>query len=123
MSTVQIEWGNLERSDAIEQYLLARSHKIFTLAPDATRLIVHLQIINAHHSTGVPTQKISLELRLPNHQDLRAECEHANLYQGIRDAKKALISQLNTRKKTQRARLKHQKQYISEPINMADAEI
>lgn len=105
MNTVQIEWGNLERSDAIEQYILARSKKIFTLAPDATRLIVHFQVINARHSAGIPVQKVKLELRLPNRQDKHAECEHSNLYQGIRDAKKALLSQLNSRKRTQRVRL------------------
>lgn len=114
MNTVQIEWGNLERSDAIEQYLLARSRKVFTLAPDATRLVVHFQVVNAHHSAGVPKQKVSLELRLPNHQDIRAESENNDLYQGIRTAKKALISQLSSRKKSQRInRLNSRELYAS----------
>ncbi len=104
MSMIQIEWGNLGRSEPIEQDITEKSKKIFTLAPDATKLVVHFQVTNPHQSNGVPQQKVSLELRLPQHQDIRAENEGADLYKCIRDAKRALLSQLDNRKRIQHDR-------------------
>ena len=98
MSMIHIEWGDLERTEAIETYITERSVRLFTLAPDATKLVVHLQIINSQHSHGVPKQKVGMELRLPHHQDVRSEQEGDDLYRGIRDAKKAIIAQLAKRK-------------------------
>ena len=104
MSLVHIEWGDLERSEAIEQYVRERSEKIFLHAPGATKLIVHFQIINPVQSTGIPTQKVSMELRLPRHQDVRAEEEGSDLYKGIRETKKAILAQLEGRKQVNRVR-------------------
>lgn len=98
MSQVHIEWGDLERSEAIEQYIQERSVKLFTMAPEATKLVVHFQITNAQHSSGVSAQKLNMELRLPHHQDLHTEQEGSDLYQCIRDGKKALLAQLTKRK-------------------------
>lgn len=98
MSTVHIEWGDVERTESIEQYIQERSVKLFTLASDATKLVVHFQIINPQRSSGVATQKVSMELRLPHHQDLRAEQEGDDLYRGIRETKSALLAQLEKRK-------------------------
>ena len=100
MSQVHIEWGDLERSEAIEQYIHERSLKLFTLAPEATKLVVHFQITNPQHSSGVSAQKLKMELRLPHHQDLHTEQEGSDLYHCIRDGKKALLAQLSKRKGT-----------------------
>lgn len=98
MNTVHIEWGDIERTESIEQYIQERSVKLFLLASDATKLVVHFQITNPQQSRGVTTQKVSMELRLPNNQDLRAEREGEDLYRSIRDVKGALVSQLEKRK-------------------------
>lgn len=98
MSTVHIEWGDIERTESIEQYIQDRSVKLFALASDATKLVVHLKVTNPKHSRGVASQKVSMELRLPNNQDLRAEQEGEDLYRSIRETKSALVSQLEKRK-------------------------
>lgn len=98
MSTVHIEWGDIERTESIEQYIQERSVKLFTLASDATKLVVHFQVTNPQHSRGVAAQKVSMELRLPNNQDLRAEQEGPDLYRSIREVKSALLVQLDKRK-------------------------
>lgn len=98
MSAIHIEWGNLGRSEAIEQDIHQKSEKIFTVAPDATKLVVHFQVTNPASSAGVSQQKVSLELRLPNNQDIRAENEGHDLYKCIRDSKKALLAQVTNRK-------------------------
>lgn len=104
MSQVHIEWGNLGRSDAIEEDIQQKSKKIFTVAPDATKLVVHFQVTNPASSAGVSQQKVSMELRLPNNQDVRAENEGNDLYKCIRDSKKALLSQAISRKNIQHVR-------------------
>lgn len=104
MSKVHIEWGNLGRSEAIERDIMQKSEKIFTMNPDATNLIVHFQVINPVSSAGVPQQKVGMELRLPQHQDVRAENEGSDLYKCIRDSKTALLVQLDKRKRVQHER-------------------
>lgn len=104
MSTVHIEWGNLGRTEAIEQDVNEKSKKIFTLAPQATKLVVHFQIINSANSAGVSQQKVSMELRLPHNQDLRAENEGTDLYKCIRESKSALLAQISSRKGVQHDR-------------------
>lgn len=98
MSKIHIEWGNLGRSEAIERDIQQKSEKIFTVAHDATKLVVHFQVTNPASSAGVSQQKVSLELRLPNNQDVRAENEGKDLYKCIRDSKKALLAQVISRK-------------------------
>ena len=100
MSTVQIEWGNLGRSEAIEKDINEKSKKIFTLAPHATTLVVHFKITNPANSSGVDTQKVTMELRLPHHQDIRAENEGPDLYKCIRESKSALLKQIDSHKRT-----------------------
>lgn len=104
MSKVHIEWGNLGRSEAIEQEIMQKSEKIFTMNPDATKLVVHFQITNPINSAGVAQQKVGMELRLPQHQDVRAENEGSDLYKSIRDSKAALLAQLSKRKNVQHER-------------------
>lgn len=104
MSKVQIEWGNLGRSEAIEQDIMQKSQKIFTMNPDATNLVVHFQVINPVNSAGVAQQKVSMELRLPQNRDVRAENEGSDLYKCIRDSKAALLVQLEKRKRVSHER-------------------
>jgi len=98
MSTVHFEWGNLGRTEALEQDINEKSKKIFRLAPQATKLVVHFQVTNPATSAGVAQQKVSMELRLPNNQDLRAENEGSDLYKCIRESKSALLTQISNRK-------------------------
>ena len=97
---IQIEWGDLERTEAIENFITEKSQKLFQMAPEATNLVVHLQITNPAHSNGVATQKVSMELRLPHHQDIRAEDDGEDLYKSVGIVKKALVSQLESRKRS-----------------------
>ncbi|MEZ5450234.1 MAG: hypothetical protein R3E89_15130 [Thiolinea sp.] len=83
---IHIEWGDLERTEAIETYINERAVKLFTLAPDATKLVVHLQIINCSTVTVCPN-KSRYGIAFTHHQDVRSEQED-DLYRGIRDAKR-----------------------------------
>jgi ribosome-associated translation inhibitor RaiA len=104
MSTVQIEWGNLGRSEAVEKEIHEKSKKIFMHAPTATTLVVHFQIINSANSAGVSLEKVTMELRLPKHQDIRAEREGENLYKCIRECKVALLKQIESHKQIEHDR-------------------
>lgn len=95
MDKLLIEWGKLERTEAIENAVQERAQKILNKHPDATRLIVSFQIINPKTSSGPSMQKVSMELRLPNHQDVRASKEGGDLYKLLTDTEKALLSQRN----------------------------
>ncbi len=98
MEKVQIEWGDLSRTEAIENDLFDKASKILELAPTATTLIMNLKVINSIQSSGVPTQGIHMELRLPNNQDVRTEKEGEDLYRVIKDAQQAILSQVKAKK-------------------------
>jgi ribosome-associated translation inhibitor RaiA len=84
MEHLQIEWGNLGRTEAIEADVFACAEKILSFASQATNLIVRFQIINPKTSAGPSVQKVSMELRLPQHQDIRSEKEGHDLYKAIK---------------------------------------
>lgn len=94
MDRLVIEWGNLERSEALEEQVHTKASKLFKMHPKATKLVVTFQIINPKSSAGVSTQKVSMELRLPQNQDIRASKEGENAYNLINEAEKALMSQM-----------------------------
>lgn len=98
MDKIQIEWGNLDRTEAIEQAAMTAAEKILSRAPAATNLIVHFKITNPVNSAGVKAQKVTMELRLPNHQDIHSEKEGDDLYRTILDAEKAIMTQLQAKK-------------------------
>jgi ribosome-associated translation inhibitor RaiA len=98
MDKVLIEWGNLDRTEPIENDVFEKSQKILGFAPNATNLIVKFQVINPKSSAGVATQSVSMELRLPNHQDVRASKEGDDLYRSIKEAESAILSQLRSKK-------------------------
>jgi len=98
MNGVQIQWGNMERTEAIESDVLEKMEKVMTFAPTATGAIVHLSIINPLKSAGVSTQKVAIELRLPNHQDVHSEKEGEDLYKSIKEAQKAVLTQVKAKK-------------------------
>ncbi len=91
MDKLLIEWGKLDRTEAIEQEVLKRATKIIRINPRTTKLIVTFQIINPKSSKGPSKQKVSMELRMPNKQDIRASAEGENTYHLIADCEKALI--------------------------------
>ncbi len=99
MDKLVIEWGNLDRTEAIENNVFEKAEKIFAFAPQATKLLVSFQVINPKTSAGVPTQRVSMELRLPHHQDIRSGREGDNLYQAIKETEQALLSQINSKKR------------------------
>lgn len=98
MEKVQIEWGDLARTEAIESDVLEKAKKILEFAPTATTLHVNLKVINSLQSAGVPTQGVQMELRLPNKQDVRTEKEGNDLYRVIKDAQQAILSQVKSKK-------------------------
>jgi len=98
MERLHIEWGNLTRTEAIEADVFKKAEKIFKQAHDATNLIVRFQVINPKTSAGPSMQKVSMELRLPNHRDVRSEKEGTDLYVSIREAEGALLNQLEAKK-------------------------
>lgn len=98
MEKVQIQWGDLSRTEAIENDVFTKAKKILEFAPTATTLNVNLKVINPSTSAGIPTQAVNMELRLPNHQDVRSEKESDDLYRSIKEAQKAILSQVKTKK-------------------------
>jgi len=98
MNGVQIEWGNIDRTEAIEANVLEKMEKVMAYAPTATGAVVHLSTINPTQSAGVNMQKVAIELRLPNNQDVRSEKEGEDLYKSIKDAQKALLTQVMAKK-------------------------
>jgi ribosome-associated translation inhibitor RaiA len=95
MDKLLIEWGKLDRTEALEASVNEKAKKVLKFHPDATKLIVTLQIINPLSSKGPATQKVSMELRMPNRQDIRSSKEGANIYTLISEAERALLSQRN----------------------------
>lgn len=98
MEKVQIEWGDLARTEAIEAEVFDKAQKILEFAPTATRLHVNLKVINSIQSAGVPTQGVQMELRLPNNQDVRTEKEGNDLHRVLKDAQQAILTQLKSKK-------------------------
>jgi ribosome-associated translation inhibitor RaiA len=95
MDKLLIEWGKLDRTEAIENSVMEKAGKILKFYPEATKLIVSFQIVNPKSSSGPGVQKVSMELRKPNKQDIRASKEGSDLYQVIAEAEKALLAQKN----------------------------
>ena len=98
MEKLQIEWGDLHRTEAIESAIFKSSDKVLSRAPTATHLIVTFKIVNPVSSAGAKAQRVSMELRLPQHQDVRSEKQGEDLYRAIIDVEKALLSQLEAKK-------------------------
>lgn len=95
---VQIEWGNLDRTEAIESDVYEKCSKILERAPTATHLVVNFKVTNPKNSAGPAAQRISMELRLPQHQDVRAERESEDLYKSIKEVQLAVLTQLKSKK-------------------------
>jgi len=95
MDKLLIEWGKVDRTEALESTVKEKASKVLKFYPASTKLIVTLQIINPLSSKGPATQKVSMELRMPNKQDIRCSKEGDNIYSLIGEAEKALISQKN----------------------------
>jgi ribosome-associated translation inhibitor RaiA len=93
MEKLLIEWGKMDRTEAIEAAVNERAQKILRIYPDATNLIVGFQITNPKSSAGVATQKVTMELRLPNNQDIRTTKEGTDLYALLGESEKALLNQ------------------------------
>ena len=98
MSKVQIQWGDLDRTEAIESDVMKKAQKILEHAPTATTLNVNLRVINSLQSAGVPTQSVNMELRLPNKQDVRTVKEGRDLYKVIKEAQQAILTQIRSKK-------------------------
>lgn len=95
MHRLVIEWGKMDRTEAIESLIHEKAQKILKFAPKATNLIVTFQIINPKTSTGPSVQKVSMELRLPQKRDIRASKEGENTYNLINETEKAILAQLD----------------------------
>ncbi len=98
MEKLQIEWGSLNRTEAIEKDITEKVEKIFSHAPSATNAVVNLTTINPTSSPGVNRQKVSIELRLPNKQDVHSEKEAEDVYKSLKEAQKAILSQVKAKK-------------------------
>ncbi len=98
MDKVQIQWGDLPRTEAIESDVWEKAQKILSFAPTATTLNVNLKIINPSNSAGISTQGVRMELRLPNNQDVRVLKEGSDLYRTIKDAQQAILTQVKSKK-------------------------
>lgn len=98
MNRVQIEWGDLSRTEAIENEVFQKAAKILEFAPTATTLHVNLKVINSIQSAGVPIQGVLLELRLPNNQDVYTEKEGSDFSRVLKEAQQAILTQVKSKK-------------------------
>jgi len=98
MHRVQIEWGNIERTEAIEADIFEKMEKVMTFAPTATGAVVNLTTLNPTQSAGVNKQKVGIELRLPNNHDVFSEKEGEDLYKSLKEAQKAVLTQIKSKK-------------------------
>ena len=98
MNRVQIEWGNISRTEALESDVLEKMEKVMAFAPTATGAVVHLSTVNPTQSAGVNMQRVAIELRLPNHQDVHSEKKGEDLYKSIKEAQKAVLTQVKAKK-------------------------
>lgn len=98
MDKVQIEWGSLVRTEAIEADIFSKVEKILEFASVATNVVVNLSTVNPTKSAGVNRQKVSIDLRLPNHQDVYSEKEGEDVYQPLKEAQKAILAQIKSKK-------------------------
>lgn len=92
MGKLQIEWGKLDRSESLENLIFEKSDKIFTLYPKATGLVINFQITNPKTSGGPSMQKVSMELRLPHHQDIHLHKEGKDVQVLVNECFKVLVS-------------------------------
>ena len=97
MDKVQIEWGDLDRTEAIEQDVYEKAKKILKYSPNATNLVIHFKVINPKTSAGKSVQSVSMELRLPGHQDIRGQKEGNDLYRSIKEVQKSILIQLKSK--------------------------
>ncbi|MCO5114288.1 MAG: HPF/RaiA family ribosome-associated protein [Bdellovibrionaceae bacterium] len=95
---VQIMWGNIGRTEALEKYILQKTKKVLKLAPNATNLVISLSIENPINSAGVPEQKVDAELRIPKNQTINASKKGADIYKTILEVQHALLTQVNAMK-------------------------
>lgn len=93
MEKLLIEWGKLDRTEAIENAVKDKATKILKFHPEATKLVVSFKIINPISSAGPARQQVSMELRRPNHQDVRASKEGEDVYGLILETEKAILAQ------------------------------
>jgi ribosomal subunit interface protein len=98
MDKLQIIWGDLDRLEAIENHVKDKAEKVLGLSPKITNYIVNLKTINSTKSAGVNTFAVNMEVRLPNHQDVRAEKQGEDVYQLINETQQAVIKQLRSKK-------------------------
>ena len=98
MEKLQIVWGDLDRTEAIESHIFDKAEKILTFAPKATTLIFNLKTINPTQSAGVNTFGVNAELRLPNKQDVRVEKKGEALYRVVTDTQQSILKQLKAKK-------------------------
>jgi len=97
MEKVQIEWGDLDRTEAIEEEVFEKAGKVLQHSPNATNLVVHFKVVNPKTSAGKSIQSVSMEVRLPQHQDVRSQKEGDNLYHTIKEVQKAVLAQLESK--------------------------
>ena len=93
MEKLLIEWGKVDRSEALETAVKEKAEKLLRVYPETTNLIVGFQITNPVSSAGPAQHKVSMELRLPNHKDIRSAKEGENLYSLISETERALLAQ------------------------------
>lgn len=114
MPDVQIMWGNVGRTEALEKYILQKTKKVLKHASNATALVVSLSIENPITSTGVPEQKVDVELRIPKNQTIHAGKKGTDIYKTILEVQHALLMQLNSLKSHRLAK-RHNEPHINEP--------
>lgn len=113
---VQIVWGNVGRTEALEKYILQKTKKILKQASNATTLVVSLSIENPITSSGVPEQKVDAELRIPKNQTIHAGKKGTDIYKTILEVQHALLMQLKSLKSHRLAK-RHSEPHTSELEN------
>lgn len=96
MNKVIIEWGSIEKTKAVEDYVFSKARKVLERAHDATKFVINLS--HEKIGNGDDIYKSVFELRLPQHQDIVSEQSGEILYDQINNATDTLLRQLKDRK-------------------------
>lgn len=96
-----IEWGNISRSEAVENHIKHISEKILSRAKNPTHLLVHLNVDAFGESKSLDTISVSFELRFPGNKDLFCTATGNNFYDVLAHGKNQMLALIQKRKTSQ----------------------
>lgn len=107
---LEIEFRNMDRSDALETAIRERCEKLERFAPSILRCKVTVEAPHKHHGKG-NLYRAAVDLHIPGgeivaNRDAGKNHAHEDVYVAVRDAVNAAARQLQDRVRVQRGKVK-----------------